>query len=94
MTDELREAPQFAVQSESALRAFQRGEEYEQEIRTRYKQWRSDFPKELHAKLDHAYEFGRLAILKFEEGKLDELKVAQRKRERRTSGLPDSTPNP
>ncbi len=93
---ELHEAPNFEAQSEAAHLALQRGEEFEQEIRLRYEEFRDQLPVSPVTKraLDLAYEFGRLAIIKHEFGKLDYIRIAQRRQWRRTSRLTDSEQDP
>jgi len=76
--------------------AFDRGEEFEKEVRIAYEEFRDQLPvgREIRRALDAAFEFGRLSILKHELGKLDYIRVAQRRQWRRTSRLTDSERDP
>ncbi len=76
--------------------AFKRGEEFEREVRIAYEEFRDGLPVSFQTKraLDIAYEFGILAMVKHEFGKLDYIRVAQRRQWRRTSRLTDSEQDP
>lgn len=76
--------------------AFDRGDEFEKEVREAYEEFRDQLPVGIGVRraLDMAYEFGRTSILKHELGKLDYIRVAQRRQWRRTSRLTDSERDP